>query len=308
MRIKYGAQVVPGGALIASQPNIVTLTLADGSLFSTGAASLLASTDADGFWEYTWVPTGSAAAGWILNPPPMLWSLTYNGQTRKGNTKAGGVVGSISLLELPELTQIYGEGVVAGAVAGDFAVTWDSAGTDLDIAAGYAIVRGVGVTNPSSRELELADGDATHPRIDTVVLELVRAAGNTEGRVTLKVVAGTPAASPVAPTLTQNTTTWQYPLADARVNAGATVVASVTDRRTYPAVSQAKTAAQMPVLRTAPGATALTTTPTAIAALEHSITLASGVWYDIFIWADVEVSSDGFYYSGMSSVMAIPRS
>src|SRR5262249_2235760 len=44
---------------------------------------------------------------------------------------------------------------------------------------------------------------------------------------------GTPASSPVAPTLTQNDTTYEFPLADARVNAGSTTVTTLTDRRTY---------------------------------------------------------------------------
>jgi hypothetical protein len=289
MRIRYGAQVVPGGALIASQSNIVEVYAHDGDVLLDGGVD----TDAEGFWEYTWVPTGSAGAGWVLKPGPLYWIIEYLGKVRRGSTKAGGMLGSNSLLEFPELFLQLGEGVHLGAIAGDFAVTYDGAGLDVDIAAGYASVRGVGVENPSSRELTIAAAHATLPRIDTIVLELVRTAGDTEGKVTLKVVAGTAAASPVAPTLTQDTSTWQYPLADVRVNALATTVTSVTDRRTYPSTTLSRNPTLAPVLKTAPGTTALTTTPTSIAALEHSLTLVNNVWYEIFIMADVDVALSG---------------
>jgi hypothetical protein len=294
----------------------------------------------------------------------MEWTFSYLGRVRKGNSKAGGLVGPNSLLELPELAPIYGDHVVTGAVTGDFQVT---AGTGLtaSVAPGYAIVRGVGVDNASSRILNLPAADATLHRVNTVVLELDRAAGNTEGRVTLKVVSGSLSAFPDAPTMTQNDTTWQWPLADVQVNAAASSVTAVNDRRNSILTSIERSGTQTPVLRSAPGATALTTTPTAIAALQHSITLDAGVWYDIIIWADIEVSSttgsvtticyiegttisgtsasldsttietlsnahsrsvlgsgtavicgvlinevagNGFYYSGMTSVLAIPRS
>jgi hypothetical protein len=299
MKIKYGAQATPGGALLISQSNIVTLVMVNGDLFSTGGASILLSTDTEGFWEYTWIPTGSAAAGWVLKPGPYQWSLTYGGKVRKGDTRSGSLVGPNSLLELPELLPLYGDYVVLGAVTGDFVVSI-GAGMTVNVAAGYGLVRGVGVDNPSSRALNIAAAHATLPRIDTVVLELVRTVGTSEGKVTLKVVTGTANASPVAPTLTQDANTWQAPLYDVRVNALAVTPTSVTDRRGVPATTVSRNPTLLPVLRTSPGATSLTTTPTTVAALQHSVTLVSGVWYEVFCEATMQVASPG----GFSAVMA----
>lgn len=284
--IRQAAQVAPGGALLANQSNIVELFKHDGDV-SLGTVS----TDAEGFWEFTYTPEGSAATNWTLNPGPLYWKLTYLSKVRRGSTKAAGVVGANSLLELPALWQMFGDGVVAGAVSGDFAVTYDGAGLDVDIAAGYALVRGVGVTNPASRELNLAAANPTNPRIDTIVLDLDRTAGDTEGKIVLKVKTGTPAPSPVAPNLTQNTTTWQVALADARVNANATTVASITDRRVLLPATASRNPTLVTVARTSPGATPLTTTPTTIAALAQTPTLVSGVWYDIMLVADIDCAA-----------------
>jgi hypothetical protein len=184
-------------------------------------------------------------------------------------------------------------------VTGDFVVSI-GAGMTVNVAAGYGLVRGVGVDNPSSRALNIAAAHATLPRIDTVVLELVRTVGTSEGKVTLKVVTGTANASPVAPTLTQDANTWQAPLYDVRVNALAVTPTSVTDRRGVPATTVSRNPTLLPVLRTSPGATSLTTTPTTVAALQHSVTLVSGVWYEVFCEATMQVASPG----GFSAVMA----
>lgn len=67
-------------------------------------------------------------------------------------------------------------------------------------------------------------------RIDTIVLEVVPATGYRLDTAPIIVrVAGTQSASPVAPTLTQNSTKWQIPLADVLVNP--TAIETVTDRR-----------------------------------------------------------------------------
>lgn len=284
MRIKYGAQAVPGGGLITNQSNIVSVYLHEGdALLDNGI-----DTDAEGFWEYTWTPTGSAAAGWVLKPGPLYWVLSYLGAVRRGSTKAGGLVGPNSLLEFPEFMPVYGDYVVTGAITGDFAVSIGALMTVVT-AAGYAVVRGVGVDNTANRTLNIATAHATLPRIDTVVLELTRTAGDTEGKAVLKVVSGTAAASPVAPTLTQNTTTWQYPLSDVRSNAAVSTPTSVTDRRTYPTTSITRSPTQNPTLILTQGAVSLPSSPTAVAGLEHSITLVSSKWYDIFIETEVDI-------------------
>lgn len=280
-------RALPGGAAVANQSNIIDVFLATDD--STLTADI--DTDADGLWSWTYSPAGSAAAGWTLNPGGIYWTGVYQGYTRKGSSLASGMWGSNSIAELPVLFSAFGDGVVAGALTGDFAVTYDAAGLDVDIAAGKALLDGIIVTNPSSRELNISSAHATHPRIDRIVLELTRTAGETYGKVMLKVVAGTPAASPAAPTLTDDANTLQISLAQIRVNALATTVASVTDERSYSLTAVTNNPSLISVARTAPGATALTTTGTTIAALQHSVTLVNGVYYDISV--DVELLVDG---------------
>ena len=82
--------------------------------------------------------------------------------------------------------------------------------------------------NDSILKVNIDAADLTNPRIDTVVIEV-----NESTRInTIKVVKGTSAASPVAPTLTNTSTVHQHPLADVRVNAGATSItlANITNR------------------------------------------------------------------------------
>jgi hypothetical protein len=280
-------RTLPGGSAVANQSNIIDVFLATND--STLTADI--DTDADGLWSWTYSPAGSAGAGWTLNPGGIYWTGVYAGQTRKGSSLASGMWGPNSIAELPILFSAFGDGVIAGALSGDFAVTYDGAGLDVDIAAGKALVDGILVTNPSSRELTIAAAHATLPRIDRIVLELTRTAGETYGKVVLKRLAGTPASSPSAPSLTDDADTLQVSLAQVRVNAAATTVTSVTDERNYILTAVTNNATLISVARTAPGATALSTTGTTIAALQQSITLVSGVYYDISV--DVELLVNG---------------
>lgn len=278
-------RALPGGAAVANQSDIIDVFAHDGDTTLTADID----TDADGKWTWTYSPAGSAGAGWTLNPGGIYWTGVYAGQTRTASSQASGLWGGNSIAELPILLSAFGDGVVAGAVSGDFAVTYDGAGLDVDIAAGKALLDGIAVTNPSSHELTIGAADGTHPRIDRIILELTRTAGDTEGKVMLKVLAGTPAASPSAPALTDSSSTLQISLAQVRVNALATTVTSVTDERPYVLTGITRNPALISVLRTAPGATALTTTGTTIAALQHSVTLVSGVTYDIAVEVDLLV-------------------
>lgn len=279
-------RTLPGGAAVANQNNIIDLFAHDGDTSLTADID----TDADGLWTWTYTPAGSAGAGWTLNPGGIYWTGVYAGQTRTASSLATGLWGGNSIAELPILLSAFGDGVVAGAVSGDFAVTYDGAGLDVDIAAGKALLDGIAVTNPSSRELTIAAAHATLPRIDRIVLELTRTAGDTEGKVMLKVLAGTPAASPAAPALTDSASTLQISLAQVRVNAAATTVTSVTDERAYVLTEIARNPALISVLRTETPAF-VTTTPTSIAALQHSVTLVNGVYYDISV--EIDLSVDG---------------
>jgi hypothetical protein len=121
-------------------------------------------------------------------------------------------------------------GVLTGRL-NQLAVTADGSALAVSVASGQAQVEGFSYENDAALAQTIATANATNPRIDTVVVRLDRAAN--EAR--LRVVEGTPAASPVAPALTQTDGLYELPLADVRVPAAAGVIvaADVTDRRAF---------------------------------------------------------------------------
>lgn len=107
-----------------------------------------------------------------------------------------------------------------------------TAGTGLvvAVAAGQAMVRGHYYISTASENLTLTAANPTNPRIDSIVLTLDPSANS----IVLAVVAGTPASSPVAPTLTQTDAgVYQYQLATVAVAAGAGSVGTITDTRNF---------------------------------------------------------------------------
>jgi hypothetical protein len=121
-------------------------------------------------------------------------------------------------------------------VAGDptntlLKVTGDSTGMNVKVAAGFAIVRGHIYHNTAQLTLTVTTA-AAQPRIDLVVLEL-----DPTGNVILaKMVDGTAAASPVAPTLTQtNDGIYELEIGRVAVGANATTIsaANVSDTRPF---------------------------------------------------------------------------
>ena len=106
------------------------------------------------------------------------------------------------------------------------------AALSVDIETGQGFVQGFFVDNDALEEdLVIGAAHATLDRIDTVVLNLDILSTRL---ITPVVVQGTPAGSPVPPTLTQDTNTWQVAQADVLVVALATTIAQadITDRRT----------------------------------------------------------------------------
>ena len=125
-----------------------------------------------------------------------------------------------------------GEGVKGSVTGTELKPYGDSSGLQVKVPAGQAMVRGHYYFNTAEETLAIATANGTNPRIDTVVLELDPSANS----ITLKVVTGTPGASPVAPTLTQTDAgVYQLPLANVAVAAAAGTITAgnVTDRRTF---------------------------------------------------------------------------
>ena len=121
---------------------------------------------------------------------------------------------------------------------GGLAVT---AGTGLavNVAAGRAIIQNRWIQNSAAMSLTIAAASETYARKDAVVIRL-----NWSSRaISIVVKTGTPAASPVAPSMTRNATTYEMALAYVNVAANATSV-TVTDKRSDSTVCGWVTVAQ----------------------------------------------------------------
>jgi len=110
----------------------------------------------------------------------------------------------------------------------------NSTGLNTFVRAGSAIVRGYYFYNTSDITPTHAGG-ASNPRIDRIILrlDLTQAIGS---RIVAAVLPGTPAASPVAPTLTQTDTgIYEISLAQVAIAANAVTIAAgnVTDERSF---------------------------------------------------------------------------
>lgn len=124
-----------------------------------------------------------------------------------------------------------GEGVKSGTL-NELEVYGDSSGMQVKAKTGQAMIRGHYYNNSAEEILTITAADATNDRIDNVVLELDPSANT----IVLKVVAGTPAGSPTAPTLTQTDAgIYQIKLAEVFVEAASSTVEAgdVTDYRTF---------------------------------------------------------------------------
>lgn len=121
---------------------------------------------------------------------------------------------------------------------GGLAVT---AGTGLavNVGAGRAIIQDRWIQNSAAMSLTIAAASETYARKDAVVIRL-----NWSSRaISIAVKTGTPAASPVAPSMTRNSTTYEMALAYVNVAANATSV-TVTDKRSDSTVCGWATVAQ----------------------------------------------------------------
>lgn len=100
----------------------------------------------------------------------------------------------------------------------------------VDVKTGAFFQQGYFYRNTTDLELVIGASHATLDRIDTIVLRLDFL--NTRD-IHAVVLQGTPSGSPVAPTLTQDATTWEVALADVLIVALVTSIldADITDRR-----------------------------------------------------------------------------
>lgn len=124
-----------------------------------------------------------------------------------------------------------GEGVKVGT--GDELEPYgDGSGMNVKVDSGQALIRGHYYSNTATVTLTVTAANPTNPRIDLVVLELDPSANT----IVLRVVAGTPAGSPVAPALVQTDAgVYQLKMAEIAVaaNAFSITAPNVTDTRPF---------------------------------------------------------------------------
>src|SRR5690348_14612954 len=128
----------------------------------------------------------------------------------------------------------YSNGVVYGSGAGSALKVTENTPNALNavVSLGSAWIAGRYFEQYSATSLAtFAAANVTNPRIDRVVIRL----DISNRLMSIAVLTGTAAPSPVAPVLTQTSSLYELPLAQVRVNANATTIsnASITDERAY---------------------------------------------------------------------------
>lgn len=103
-----------------------------------------------------------------------------------------------------------------------FAVTATGTGMNVQVHPGMAQVQGAFCLEDTVQTLPIAAADASLNRIDSVVLRLDLSLDKRD--ISLAVVSGVAAVSPVAPALTRNNTTWELGIANVLVSAGVGVI------------------------------------------------------------------------------------
>jgi len=180
-------------------------------------------TDANG--EFTYEVNGSPGA-------VVYEAVVAAGSNKKHSSVSVGPAGALQLAEVDRVLRAFPDGVVEGV---DSAMTVVPAtGLNVTVGTGSALVRGRIHTQYTTLGVGIPAPDVTNPRIDLIVLRAT-VSGVDDGMTEIARLAGTPAATPVAPTVTQSATIWEIPLGQVRVNPGAsTIVAGdITDVRPY---------------------------------------------------------------------------
>lgn len=103
-----------------------------------------------------------------------------------------------------------------------FTVTATGTGMNVQVQPGMAQVQGAFCLEDTVQTLPIAAADASLNRIDSVVLRLDLSLDKRD--ISLAVISGVAAVSPVAPALTRNNTTWELGIANVLVSAMAGVI------------------------------------------------------------------------------------
>ncbi len=265
MKFKDVLRALPGGTASASVA-ITQKAEDDGATLST------TSSDA----------TGAFTIQKDYGEQPFRWEATVNGVTRKGSSLSTGAWGPNWALELVDLYAAFGDGL---ATNGDCALSF-AATRVVNVAVGTILVKGIIQKGYASVALTGTANATGSTRIDTVVLEVTRAGQVEEGLGNLKIVTGTAS----APALTQTSAIWQFPIGNISLTNGGTVYTLSLDRRVYLFASPpTRAASPNNIARRSGSATISSTSGASISDLSTSVTLASGVVYDVYADANLSV-------------------
>ena len=203
----------------------VTVTLKD---HDGGGSITTDASDANGLYEMT-----TTAVGY---PGETYEEMTVSGETKVRSGRVWGQLGGLVWSDtLADAFQALGIGVMPG-IGSDLACSASGADMKIDVAAGVAILKdGVPYVLEAAAEVTIGTADGSNPRIDRIVLQLTREGQTDQGKIDLEVLAGSPAASPSAPSLTQSSSVWEISLAQVLVGTGVSTITSekVTDERSY---------------------------------------------------------------------------
>ncbi|MDD5435529.1 MAG: hypothetical protein PH343_08875, partial [Nitrospira sp.] len=108
----------------------------------------------------------------------------------------------------------------------------DPVSLGVKVDTGWAHIQGFFCHNDEAMIKTLGAADPVNSRIDRIILRLDTV---TDFKISCEVLEGTPAAEPVAPTLTQTSSTYEISLAQVLIGAGVTSVsnANITDEREF---------------------------------------------------------------------------
>lgn len=185
-------------------------------------------TGADG--SYGWLEEN------VLYPGPIKVRITaLDGVVREISGRTTGQSGTIFVGDLHRAFRMMTDGVVDG-VDGELAVSGSGVTLEVTVATGFAYLYGHPSYWADPSTVTIAANGTGNPRIDLIVVRLYPPGTANEGEQEIAVVQGTPAASPVAPGVTQDpNVVWEIALAEVTVAAGATAITggNVADVRTY---------------------------------------------------------------------------
>jgi hypothetical protein len=209
---------IPDGQPVPQDTQVEMRLHLDNSLVAT------AGTDAEGWFEFLRVG----------NPGPHYFKAIYEDEVHISSSRATGFAGVVDITNLPLFIRSFQAGYIDDVLS-ELAVTAAGLTLEVTIGAGAGYYKGI-LYDQFVPVTQTIDAPDVQPRIDLIVVEVVPQGGTAtiEGRSRLMYKKGVPAATPVAPGLTQTPNLWEEPLAQILVDPGVSAIAAnkVTDRRT----------------------------------------------------------------------------